>query len=130
VCSVASDRPVFGLHHVQLAMPPGREDAARAFYSGLLGLAEIAKPPELAARGGAWFRAGTLELHLGVEDPFSPARKAHPGIVVHDAAAFDALAARLAGAGLEVRPDTLFPGHRRFYTDDAFGNRLEFLTRL
>lgn len=121
---------VFGLHHVQVAMPPGREQDARSFYAGVLGLDEIAKPPVLAARGGVWFRSGTLELHLGVEETFSPARKAHPGIVLSDASAFDRLAARLGEAGVQVRPDAEFPGHRRFYVDDCFGNRLEFLTPL
>lgn len=118
---------MYALHHVQLAMPAGGEDAARAFYGGVLGLAEIAKPPELAKRGGAWFRGGELEVHLGVEDPFAPARKAHPGILVDD---LDAVQGRLAGAGIEVRPDQLFPGYRRCYADDCFGNRLEFLQPL
>lgn len=116
------------LHHALLAMPAGLEDEARAFYAGVLGLVEIDKPPELAACGGAWFRGGALELHLGVEEPFAPARKAHPGILVDDPAEFDALAARLAAAGTPVAPDHAFPGYRRFYADDCFGNRLEFLT--
>lgn len=115
------------LHHVQLAMPAGAEDRARAFYAGVLGLEEIAKPPVLAARGGAWFGAGGVELHLGVEDGFAPARKAHPGILVTD---LDALVARLAAAGVDARPDGEFPGHRRVYADDPFGNRLEFLQPL
>jgi catechol 2,3-dioxygenase-like lactoylglutathione lyase family enzyme len=105
-------------HHVQLAMPPGAEERARAFYGGALGMREVAKPAALAARGGAWFRAGELELHLGVERDFRPARQAHPGIVVDD---LDGLAARLRAAGADL------PGHRRFYVDDCFGNRLEFL---
>jgi len=116
----------FALHHVQLAMPRGAEATARGFYTGVLGLTEITKPPPLAARGGAWFRAGTLELHLGVEDDFHPARKAHPGILVED---LDDLANRLQAHGLQVRPDANFPGYRRFYLDDCFGNRLEFLSR-
>ena len=113
-----------GLHHVQLAMPRGEEDRARAFYGGVLGLTEIDKPPVLAARGGAWFRGGGLELHLGVEDAFAPARKAHPGILTDD---LDGVAARLEAAGIPPRRDGDFPGHRRFYADDPFGNRLEFL---
>jgi catechol 2,3-dioxygenase-like lactoylglutathione lyase family enzyme len=113
-----------GLHHVQLAMPRGEEDRARAFYGGILGLTEIDKPPVLAARGGAWFRGGGLELHLGVEDPFVPARKAHPGILTDE---LDGVAARLDAAGVATRWDGDFPGHRRFYADDPFGNRLEFL---
>jgi catechol 2,3-dioxygenase-like lactoylglutathione lyase family enzyme len=119
--------PAFAFHHVQLGMPRGAEAAARAFYAGVLGLAEVAKPPALAARGGVWFRAGTLELHLGVEDDFRPARKAHPGILVED---LDGLAAHLHAYGLQPRPDTNLPGYRRFYLDDCFGNRLEFLSRL
>jgi catechol 2,3-dioxygenase-like lactoylglutathione lyase family enzyme len=115
---------ISGIHHVQLAAPPGSEDALRAFYAGVLGLEEIPKPPALAARGGAWFRGPGIELHLGVEQDFRPARKAHPGILVDD---LDALAARLNAAGHETRPDDLFPGHRRFYADDPAGNRLEFL---
>jgi catechol 2,3-dioxygenase-like lactoylglutathione lyase family enzyme len=115
----------FALHHVQLCMPRGAEAAARDFYAGVLGLAEITKPPALAARGGVWFRAGTLELHLGVEDDFQPARKAHPGILVDD---LDGLDARLRAHGLQPRPDENFPGYRRFYLDDCFGNRLEFLS--
>lgn len=115
---------MYGLHHVQLAMPVGQEDAARAFFVGVLGMTEVPKPPVLARRGGAWFREGTLEIHCGVEEPFAPARKAHPGILVDD---LDEVVARLAGAGIEARPDDDFPGHRRVYADDPFGNRLEFL---
>ena len=112
------------LHHVQLAMPFGQEDAARAFYAAALGLTERPKPPVLAARGGCWFAAGGLELHLGVEPAFVPARKAHPALLVDG---LDALAERLAGAGSPVTWDPDFPGHRRFYVDDPFGNRLEVL---
>ncbi|GAA0370388.1 VOC family protein [Microbispora corallina] len=115
----------YGLHHVQLAIPPGSEDACRAFYVGVLGLTEIRKPPELAARGGLWVRADTLEIHLGVEEDFRPARKAHPGILV---TGLDDLAARLVAAGVEVAWDAHFPGHRRFYAHDNVGNRLEFLS--
>ncbi len=120
-----STTPVgFGLHHVQLALPAGEEDAARRFYVELLGLTEVAKPPVLAARGGLWVRADRLELHLGVEADFRPQRKAHPGIVVAD---LDALADRLERHGAPVTWDDAFPGMRRFYTEDVFGNRLEFL---
>jgi catechol 2,3-dioxygenase-like lactoylglutathione lyase family enzyme len=118
---------VFGLHHVQLAMPRGAEDQARAFYGGTLGMAEIAKPPQLAARGGVWFRAGDLELHLGVEEPFEPARKAHPGILTDDLAT---IAVALVAAGYEPEHDDSFPGFRRFHVHDCFGNRLEFLSPL
>ena len=117
------------LHHVQLAMPTGREERARRFYAGALGFTEVPKPPVLAARGGVWFRRGNCEIHLGVEEPYAPARKAHPGIVIVDVTAFDHLAAQLTEAGETVTPDSSLPGFRRFYVDDCFGNRLEFLTR-
>ena len=113
-----------GIHHVQLVMPAGREAVARAFFVGVLGMTEIEKPPVLAARGGAWFRGGGVELHLGVEEPFAPALKAHPGLVVHD---LDEAARRVATTGQDVTWDADFPGFRRFYAHDPFGNRLEFL---
>ena len=112
-----------GLDHVQLAIPAGAEDRCRAFYVGLLGMVEIEKPPALAARGGLWVRADTLEIHLGVEDDFRPARKAHPGIRASD---LDELARRLHGHSEPTWGEN-FPGHRRFYVDDPVGNRLEFL---
>jgi catechol 2,3-dioxygenase-like lactoylglutathione lyase family enzyme len=112
------------VHHVQLAMPRGAEAAARAFFGDILGMTEINKPAVLAARGGVWFGAGGVELHLGVEEDFRPARKAHPGIVVDD---LDALVEHLAGAGHNVQWDHNFPGFRRAYAHDPFGNRLEFL---
>ena len=112
------------IHHVQLACPAGSEDASRAFYAGVLGLAEIAKPPALAARGGCWFRGAGIELHLGVEADFRPARKAHPGLLV---TGLDDWAAALAAAGYPVSFDDDFPGMRRFYSADPHGNRLEFL---
>lgn len=116
-----------GLHHVQLAIPPGGEDTARGFYGGVLRMAELAKPPVLASRGGCWFAGGGWEVHLGVEEDFVPARKAHPGVLVDD---LDALAGRLEAAGRRVRWDPHFPGHRRFYTADDHDNRLEFLQPL
>jgi len=112
------------LHHVQLAMPPGEEQAARAFFGDVLGMMEVQKPPALAARGGAWFRAGGVELHLGVEADFRAARKAHPGILVQD---LDGVVDRLRDAGQDVTWDDEFPGFRRVYAYDPFGNRLEFL---
>ncbi|HTO76960.1 MAG TPA: VOC family protein [Thermoanaerobaculia bacterium] len=115
---------ILRIEHVQLAMPPGQEDRARAFYSGLLGLSEVAKPPALAARGGAWFERGEVRIHLGVETDFRAARKAHPAFLVRDLAA---LAARLRAAGVEVTEDGKFPGHDRIYVADPFGNRLELL---
>lgn len=112
------------LDHVQLAVPPGSEDALRAYYADTLGMTELPKPPKLAARGGCWFAAGSAVLHLGVEEGFRPARKAHPGIRVRG---IDTLAARLAAAGAPVEWDAALPGHRRFYSQDPAGNRLEFL---
>lgn len=112
--------------HVQLACPPGSEEASRAFYVGVLGMAEVSKPAALAVRGGCWFRGLGVELHLGVEADFRPARKAHPAIAVSD---FDGLADRLRQTGREISIDTTtIPGRRRFHTTDAHGNRLEFLT--
>lgn len=110
--------------HVQLAAPPGREDDLRAYYAGVLGMTEVPKPAVLAARGGCWFGAGAVQLHLGVEDDFHPARKAHPGLRV---TGIDAYAARLAERGARVTWDDDLPGHRRFYSEDPVGNRLEFL---
>ncbi|UWZ38490.1 glyoxalase [Dactylosporangium roseum] len=115
------------MHHVQLACPAGSEPVSRAFYAGLLGLTEVPKPPALAPRGGCWFRGYGLELHLGVETPFAPARKAHPGMLWPG---LDALAERLAAAGHEVVWSDELPGYRRFHTYDPHGNRLEFLTPL
>ncbi|HEV7961144.1 MAG TPA: glyoxalase [Actinoplanes sp.] len=112
------------LHHVQLAIPPGGEDVARDFYGGVLGMAELAKPEALRARGGCWFRGGGWEVHLGVEQDFAPARKAHPGVLV---SGLDDLAAVLVAAGRAVDWDPHFPGHRRIYSYDGHGNRLEFL---
>jgi len=115
---------ITGFDHVQIAMPAGREDAARAFYGGLLEMSELPKPPVLAARGGCWFSSGTAVLHLGVEASFAPARKAHPALLVDD---LDRLAATLSAAGCEcVQAEGEIPGVRRFHTSDPFGNRVEF----
>lgn len=113
-----------GIDHVQLAAPPGGEEAARGFYAGLLEMSELPKPPLLAARGGCWFRGGGVEIHIGIEDPFQPARKAHPGLLVSD---LDELATRLSARGLPVRWDESVPGRRRLHTDDPHGNRVEFI---
>jgi catechol 2,3-dioxygenase-like lactoylglutathione lyase family enzyme len=121
----ADDAAVFDrLHHMQLPMPGGGEAQARSFYADVLGMTEVPKPAALAARGGAWFRAAGVELHLGVEREFRPASKGHPGILVTDV---DEMARRLTTAGQEVSWDESFPGYRRFYSADTFGNRLEFL---
>jgi catechol 2,3-dioxygenase-like lactoylglutathione lyase family enzyme len=122
-----SEVSILGYHHVQLAMPPGEESRAEAFYSGLLGIARVAKPADLEARGGCWFRGEGIELHLGVEEAFKPARKAHPAILVNG---LDALEARLREAGVPTAHDVELARHRRFYAHDPFGNRLEFLERL
>jgi catechol 2,3-dioxygenase-like lactoylglutathione lyase family enzyme len=127
------------IHHVQIACPPGTEEALRAYYVGVLGMAEKPKPPALAPRGGCWFAANGIELHLGVEEDFRPARKAHPGLLWPD---LDALAARLEAAGYPViwaaevlaaegererEAGAQLPGLRRFHTADPHGNRIEFL---
>jgi len=116
----------YRLHHVLLAIPPGGEDACRPFYLDVLGMTELVKPPRLAAKGGLWVRADGVEIHLGVEQGFRPARKAHPGIRV---VGLDALESRLTAAGVPVEWDNDFPGHRRFYASDPHGNRLEFIER-
>ncbi|MFE8948134.1 VOC family protein [Streptomyces sp. NPDC007856] len=118
--------------HVQLAAPPGSEDALRAYYVDVLGMTEIPKPPVLAARGGCWFQAGAVQLHLGIEDApagggechWRPAKKAHPGLRVTE---IEAYAARLTAKGAQVTWDDNLPGHLRFYSQDPVGNRLEFL---
>jgi catechol 2,3-dioxygenase-like lactoylglutathione lyase family enzyme len=115
---------VVALDHVQLAMPPGGEERAEAFYAGLLGLERRPKPEPLAARGGCWFSNGDVMLHLGAEEGFRPARKAHPALVVED---LEDLAETLAAAGCEVRPDTELAGVHRCYVDDPFGNRIELI---
>ncbi len=116
---------LIGLDHVQLAAPKGCEAAARHFFGELLGLEEVAKPAILAGRGGVWFALGAHGLHIGVEEPFRPAQKAHPALLVRDVAA---LAARLEAAGVQIIWDDQLPGYRRFYTFDPWGNRLECLT--
>jgi catechol 2,3-dioxygenase-like lactoylglutathione lyase family enzyme len=113
-----------GLHHVQLAAPRGSEAVLRQFYGTALGMTEVPKPAVLAARGGAWFRSGALELHVGIEDDFRPAGKAHPGILV---ANIDAVAKRLEEHDVAVQWDDNFPGFRRCYVADPHGNRLELL---
>ena len=112
------------IDHVQLAMPEGQEDKARAYYCGYLGMTEVPKPPELARRGGAWFEVGNVKVHLGAEPDFRPARKAHPAFLVSNIAD---LASRLAEAGFDVMFDGDLPDYTRFHTRDLFGNRLEFM---
>ena len=117
---------ILALEHAQLAMPPGQEARARVFYVGVLGLTEIPKPAELAGRGGCWFEAGLVKLHLGVEADFHPAKKAHVALVVDD---LDALLERARAAGIEVVDTAPFQGFSQVYVHDPFGNRLELLQR-
>ena len=115
---------ITGLDHVQVAIPAGGEPTAREFYGEVLEMKEIPKPAALATRGGCWFTSGAAVLHLGVEEPFAPARKAHPAFLVTD---LDGLAAMLGTSGVDVTlSDGELPGIRRFHTFDPFGNRLEF----
>jgi catechol 2,3-dioxygenase-like lactoylglutathione lyase family enzyme len=115
---------VSAIDHVQLAMPAGGENDARAFYEDLLGLPELPKPPHLAGRGGCWFESDTVKIHLGVDADFRPAKKAHPALLVTD---LRGLVARLTTAGVEVVDDEPLPGYDRVYAYDPFGNRLELL---
>lgn len=115
---------IWGLDHVQLAMPPGGEELARGFYGVILGLTEMAKPPNLARRGGAWFEGGSLRLHLGVEPDFHPAKKAHPALLVRN---LPAIQSHLEQAGIPVLTDEPLEGYNRIYVHDPFGNRLELL---
>lgn len=117
---------VRGIHHVQLAMPKGGEDEAVDFYSGVLGFRQVPKPEHLRGRGGCWFELDEVGFHLGIEDPFVAARKAHPALTVSN---LDALQARLEDAGVDIVWDTQLDGHRRFYIHDCFGNRLELIER-
>ena len=114
------------IDHVQLAMPPGGEAAARAFYREILGIPEIPKPPALAKRGGCWFESDALKIHLGVDQEFRPARKAHPALLVMD---LPSLIARLRNAGYAPRTEEPLGGYRRAYVDDPFGNRVELMER-
>lgn len=120
----AAQFTIVALDHVQLAMPAGGEDQARAFYLGLLGLAEVPKPANLAKRGGVWFEAGSLKLHLGVEAEFRPAKKAHPALKVRN---LPALLAAAEAAGYPPVTDEPLPGYDRAYLADPFGNRIEIL---
>ena len=116
---------VRGIDHVQLAMPSGGEQLARQFYGGVLGLIELPKPPNLVARGGCWFQCGPLQLHLGVEADFRPAKKAHPALLVTNLAE---LLKALSVAGFEVRRDSdPVRGCARAFTADPFGNRIELI---
>ena len=115
------------IEHVQLAMPRGQEDIARNFYSGLLEIPEVAKPPELAKRGGVWFERGMLRVHLGVDPEFRPARKAHPALLVRG---LNTLVGKLRGAGIDVIEAEPLPGFNHVYVSDPFGNRIELVEPL
>ena len=116
--------PFSAIDHVQLAMPPGGEDRARGFFGALLGMREVPKPAGLAPRGGCWFACGPVEIHLGVEADFRPARKAHPALRCFD---YDGLVARLQGSGVEVIPADSIAGIERCHIADPFGNRIELI---
>jgi catechol 2,3-dioxygenase-like lactoylglutathione lyase family enzyme len=118
---------IVGVHHLQLAMPEGEEAKAVAFYEGLLGIPQVQKPRHLEARGGCWFELGMVRIHLGVEEDYRPAKKAHPALLVDG---LSTMKQHLAKAGVEVGDDEPLPGFKRFYVFDPFGNRLEFLEPL
>ncbi len=115
---------IAGIDHIQLAMPPGGEAEARRFYGELLGLHEVAKPAGLVGRGGCWFSGPGVAVHMGIEEPFTPQRKAHPAFRVVD---LEAARMRFQAAGVAVTQDDSVPHVRRFYASDPFGNRLEFI---
>lgn len=115
----------YRVHHVQIAAPPGSEAQARAFFVDVLGMTEVPKPEPLAARGGIWLDFGASQLHIGIEEPFRPSEKAHPAFEVDD---LESVRQRLLRRGIETWDDAPFPGRRRFYARDPFGNRLEFLS--
>ena len=119
-----SANPFLAIDHVQLAAPPASEDQARRFYGELLGMQEIPKPPLLAARGGVWFSSGELQIHIGIEEEFRPARKAHPALRCRD---YDGLIASLRASGVEVNEVDDIPGVRRAHVHDPFGNRIELV---
>ena len=117
---------VLGIDHVQLAIPPGGEPAARAFYGDVLGFVEVPKPAVTAVRGGMWFQAGPVQIHLGLEPDMRASVKAHPALVVDD---LDGFVARLVAAGSRWQPSAELPGTRRGHTWDPFGNRIELIQR-
>ena len=112
------------IDHVQIAAPEGCEAKARKFYGSILGMQELEKPPILKQRGGCWFQCGSQQLHIGVEMDFRPAKKAHPAFAVDH---LDELREKLKFAGVAVTEDDALPATRRFYAEDPWGNRLEFV---
>jgi len=115
---------VVGIDHIQIAAPEGCEQVARQFYGSILGMEEIEKPPALRARGGCWFQCGEQQVHIGVERAFHAAKKAHPAFAVRD---LDDLREGLLVRGIAILDDDRLPGTRRFYAEDPWGNRIEFL---
>lgn len=115
---------IIGIDHIQLAMPDGKEPEAREFYGGLLGIPEVQKPPQLAARGGCWFEINNVRIHLGVEQNFSPAKKAHPALLTDDLLA---LVHALEAAGFTVTEDQPLAKYDRRFVNDPFGNRIELM---
>jgi catechol 2,3-dioxygenase-like lactoylglutathione lyase family enzyme len=115
---------IVDLHHIQIAIPKNQEETARAFYGGILGFSEVVKPVELGGRGGVWFEAQHVRLHLGVEDPFTPAKKAHPGFRVNS---LKNAISYLETRGIAYRTDIDLPDFKRIYIDDPYGNRIELL---
>jgi catechol 2,3-dioxygenase-like lactoylglutathione lyase family enzyme len=115
------------IEHVQLAMPRGKESEARSFYEGVLGIPEVPKPPNLAKRGGCWFVRDALKIHLGVDDDFRAARKAHPALLVEDLPALKAL---IEECGYNFTTDEPLAGYDRIYVSDPFGNRIELMEPL
>ncbi len=113
-----------GIDHVQLAAPPGCEAEARRFFGELLGLEELGQPESLRARGGVWFRVGAQQLHVGIDQEFAPAHKAHPAFAV---SRYDELVSRLRSAGAPVADDASIPGVRRCYVSDPWGSRIELV---
>ena len=125
---IPSDTVVYqGIDHVQLAAPPGCEAEARRFFGEVLGLEELPKPTALAVRGGLWFQCGAQQLHIGVEKDFLPAKKAHPALRLADDASIETLKSRLNAAGIPTRDDHEMEDAARFFAEDPWGNRLEFV---
>lgn len=115
---------ISAIDHVQMAIPIGAEDEARAFYIGILGFSEVEKPEFMRVRGGLWLNSGAVSLHIGIEADFRPAKKAHPALIVDDLAAYET---KLRKAGHPIKADRPVNGFIRFSSEDCFGNRLEFL---
>jgi catechol 2,3-dioxygenase-like lactoylglutathione lyase family enzyme len=117
---------ILSIEHIQIAIPMGSEDRARAFYAGILGFVEVEKPAIMAKRNSIWFRAGSVSLHLGLKPDFHPAKRAHPALVVDG---MDQVLTACQSANITVKPDVSFNGFRRVHIFDPFGNRLELMER-